>query len=123
MTADRGLTGVPIIGTVPLDSVLETPTLPPPRLEREPLQVVQQAPEIKTGRPVRVAGKRFTHGGTRFAVRGVTYGSFLPRSDGCPFPEGPAVRRDFAAIRGRGLNTVRTYAAPPVDVVDAAAEA
>jgi O-antigen biosynthesis protein len=72
---------------------------------------------------VRVAGKKFMLGGRPFPIRGVTYGSFLPRSDGSPFPETPVVRADFRMMRARGLNTVRTYAVPPVDVVDAAEEA
>jgi glycosyltransferase involved in cell wall biosynthesis len=71
---------------------------------------------------VRVAGKKFLVGGCPFRVRGVTYGSFLPRADGHPFPATTVVRDDFAAMRSLGLTTVRTYAVPPPDVLDAAEE-
>jgi glycosyltransferase involved in cell wall biosynthesis len=69
---------------------------------------------------VRISGKTFTVGGKPFGVRGVTYGSFLPRADGQQFPLASDVQRDFAAARGRGLNAVRTYQIPPLDVLEAA---
>ncbi len=68
-------------------------------------------------------GKFLSFDGRRFHVRGVTYGSFAPRSDGELVPEPARVRSDFAAMRAAGLNTVRTYTLPPEDVLDAAAEA
>jgi GT2 family glycosyltransferase len=52
----------------------------------------------------------------------VTYGSFLPRSDGARFPEPEVVRDDLAAMGRLGLNTVRTYDRPPGDVMAGAAE-
>ena len=55
-----------------------------------------------------ISGKTFTVAGTPFGIRGVTYGTFLPRADGQPFPSASDVQRDFAAIRERGLNAVRT---------------
>ncbi|WP_147263064.1 glycosyltransferase [Geodermatophilus sp. TF02-6] len=69
-----------------------------------------------------MAGKKFLAGGRTFPVRGVTYGSFLPRSDGSPFPELPGIRRDLSAMSALGLTTVRTYAVPPPDLVETAAE-
>ncbi|MFN2467142.1 MAG: glycosyltransferase [Gaiellaceae bacterium] len=67
-------------------------------------------------------GKFLLEGGAVFRVRGATYGSFRPRGDGEPFPESDRVEEDFLAMAGAGLNTVRTYALPPVDVLDLAAE-
>ncbi|HXA42102.1 MAG TPA: glycosyltransferase [Candidatus Solibacter sp.] len=71
---------------------------------------------------VRVDGKFFSLDGRRFNIRGVTYGTFRPRSDGARLPELDQVRLDFAAIRDAGFNTVRTYTSPPDDVLDIAAE-
>jgi O-antigen biosynthesis protein len=69
---------------------------------------------------VRVSGKIFIVGGRHFDIRGVTYGTFLPRADGQPFLPASDVQRDFASIRERGLNAVRTYHVPPPDVLEAA---
>jgi O-antigen biosynthesis protein len=69
---------------------------------------------------VRVSGKTFTVAGKHGCIRGVTYGTFLPRADGQPFLPASDVHRDFAAIRERGLNAVRTYHVPPLDVLEAA---
>jgi hypothetical protein len=67
-------------------------------------------------------GKHLRVGTDRFVVRGVTYGSFLPRSDGARYPEPELVRADLAAMDRLGLNTVRTYDRPPGDVMAGAAE-
>ncbi len=56
-------------------------------------------------------------------MRGVTYGSFAPRSDGALYPEPPRVAADFIAMAAAGLNTVRTYTVPPADVLEAAGAA
>ncbi len=71
---------------------------------------------------VRVVGRDLWLGAAPFRVRGVSYGSFLPRGDGEPFPEPERLRRDLESMRAAGLNTVRTYAVPPVDLLDRAAE-
>ena len=52
----------------------------------------------------------------------MTYGSFAPHADGENFPERARVLSDFRAMRAAGLNTVRTYSLPPVDVLDTADE-
>ncbi len=67
-------------------------------------------------------GKHLALGGDPFRVRGVTYGSFLPRIDGQPFPERPQLKKDLAAMAAVGLNTVRTYTLPPTELLDIAAE-
>ena len=65
-------------------------------------------------------GKFLSVDGAPFRVRAVTYGTFARRADGEPYPEPARVEADFRAIAAAGLNTVRTYTAPPRDVLDAA---
>ena len=65
-------------------------------------------------------GKHLRVGGAPHRVKGVTYGTFLPRSDGCRFPEPPQVERDLVAMAECGFNTVRTYDVPPPDLLDGA---
>ena len=65
-------------------------------------------------------GKHLALDGRPFRIRGVTYGSFVRRLDGEPFPERSTVKADFHAMADAGLNTVRVYELPPPDVVDAA---
>src|SRR5437773_9062287 len=77
---------------------------------------------VSTTARVAVDGKFLTVAGAPFRVHGATYGSFLPRADGEPFPAAERVRADFEAIATAGLNTIRTYSLPPADVLDLAAE-
>ncbi len=74
------------------------------------------------GERVQVDGKFFTRGGARFHFRGVTYGTFAPRADGARFREREQVKLDFAAMREADFSVVRTYTAPPDDVIDVAAD-
>ena len=71
---------------------------------------------------VRVDGKHFALGHDRFHLRGVTYGTFAPRDDGARFPSREVVKRDFAAIAEAGFTTVRTYTAPPDDLIELASD-
>ena len=71
---------------------------------------------------VRVDGKHFACGDRRFRFRGVTYGTFEPRGDGCQFPEREQAKEDFAAMREAGFSVVRTYTLPPDDLVELAAD-
>jgi hypothetical protein len=66
---------------------------------------------------VRSDGKFFALGNERFQFRGITYGTFKPRSDGERFPERDQVARDAAHIAANDFTVVRTYTAPPEDVV------
>jgi len=80
----------------------------------EPVRAVAPAP-----RP-RVCGKHLFVGGEKLWIRGVTYGPFRPGADGEPYPPAAVVEWDFRHMRASGLNAVRTYAAPPRRVLDAA---
>jgi GT2 family glycosyltransferase len=71
----------------------------------------------------RAAGKFLTVGTERLWVRGVTYGTFAPGTDGHRFPAREQVAIDFAAMAGHGLNAVRVYTVPPRWLLDAAAQA
>lgn len=72
---------------------------------------------------VRVDGKQFALGDDRFQFRGVTYGTFAPRGqDGARFPETDQVKRDLSAIADSGFTVVRTYTAPPDDLLELAGE-
>jgi glycosyltransferase involved in cell wall biosynthesis len=81
---------------------------------------------VENGRRARSHGRVLSDGkflsldGAPFRVRAVTYGTFAPRADSEPYPEPARVEADFRAIAAAGLNTVRTYTAPPCDVLDAA---
>lgn len=68
-------------------------------------------------------GKFFQLRDERFAFRGVTYGTFRPRStDEARFPDRERIKRDFAAMNAAGFTVVRTYTMPPDDLLDAAAD-
>src|SRR5689334_16378034 len=71
--------------------------------------------------PIEVDGKFFAAGGERFEFRGVTYGTFAPRSDGALFPERDQLERDLAKMRAAGFTVVRTYTLPTDDLLEAAA--
>lgn len=72
---------------------------------------------------VAVDGKQFALGVERFLFRGVTYGTFAPReADGARFPEVDQVKRDLSAMAEAGFTVVRTYTAPPDDLLELAGE-
>jgi GT2 family glycosyltransferase/sugar lactone lactonase YvrE len=66
-------------------------------------------------------GKFLQFGAERFLVKGVTYGTFAPDADGYQFPPRERVAEDFRLMAGLGINTVRTYTPPRVDLLDEAA--
>jgi glycosyltransferase involved in cell wall biosynthesis len=69
-----------------------------------------------------IDGKFFTSGGARFPVRGVSYGTFQPRDDGARFPNRSRIKTDMAAMNEAGFTVLRTYVAPPEDVLELAAD-
>ena len=66
-------------------------------------------------------GKFLQIGADRFLVKGVTYGTFAPDAEGCQFPSRERVAQDFRLMADLGINTVRTYTAPRLDLLDEAA--
>ncbi len=91
-----------------------------------PLNKVQ----VAQGRSVRatvgvgpqVDGKFLRVDGERFYVRGVTYGTFAETELGL-FPGLNRVEEDFAAMAAVGINTVRTYTVPGLEILNLAEEA
>jgi GT2 family glycosyltransferase len=67
-------------------------------------------------------GKFLYVGDQKLWVRGVTYGTFRPSAGGLMYPAPSVVRRDFSHIAAAGFNSVRTYTAPPVWLLDIAAD-
>ena len=69
---------------------------------------------------ISISGK-FVHGdGERLFIRGVGYGARATEDVGVLFPAFDRVARDFDAIAELGANTVRTYAPPPLSLLDEA---
>ena len=71
---------------------------------------------------VRRDGRHLVLGDHPLRVRGATYGTFVSRGDGQPYPEADVIRRDLAAMSAAGLDTVRVYSVPPVEILEAALE-
>ncbi|HEY2554942.1 MAG TPA: glycosyltransferase [Candidatus Cybelea sp.] len=70
-------------------------------------------------RPV-AQGKFLYAGGTKFYVRGTTYGTFALDENGNERHDPAGVERDFAMMAANGFNAVRTYTVPPRWMLDAA---
>jgi GT2 family glycosyltransferase len=68
----------------------------------------------------RVSGKFIFLGEDKFYVRGVTYGTFRPGTDGNQYRDPSVVDRDFAHMAASGVNAVRTYTVPPRWLLDTA---
>ena len=68
-----------------------------------------------------VDGKFFRVDGERFYIRGVTYGTFAEIKLGL-FSRLKRVEEDFAAREAVGINTVRTYTVPGLEILDLAEE-
>ena len=67
-----------------------------------------------------VRGKFIFIDGSKYWVRGVTYGTFAPDADGQQFPAPEVVESDLALMASNGLNTLRTYTVPPRWLLDIA---
>src|SRR5215469_8206580 len=72
---------------------------------------------------VRVDGKFFRLGETKFYAKGVAYGPFAPNAgqDGAGFASAEQTARDFAQIVELGANVIRVYQVPPKWLLDLAA--
>tara|TARA_B100000686_G_scaffold209267_1_gene216174 strand:- start:85 stop:2769 length:2685 start_codon:yes stop_codon:yes gene_type:complete len=77
----------------------------------------------ESGLSARVDGKFLAKEGRRFRIKGVSYGTFAPDSNGYQFPTLSRVREDFQSMTRSGINTVRTYTVPDLDFLDEAAAA
>jgi glycosyltransferase involved in cell wall biosynthesis len=84
-------------------------------------ELLASAPAVAD--PIRVHGKFFFAGAAKHFVKGVTYGPFATGTHHSPFPERAVVGRDFALMRGAGINTVRVFTVPPVWLLDMAEDA
>jgi GT2 family glycosyltransferase len=73
-----------------------------------------------TSARVSARGKFLFVGQEKLYLRGVTYGTFRPNGHGVDYPDPPTVERDFALMKASGINSVRTYKAPPRWVLDIA---
>jgi O-antigen biosynthesis protein len=69
-----------------------------------------------------VRGKFLFAGDSKLWVRGVTYGTFRPDTEGNEYNSRRVVEQDFAQMVANGVNTVRVYSVPPRWLLDAAAE-
>jgi GT2 family glycosyltransferase len=117
--ADAGLAEPRITGAAEMsalesdDIALDTPSV---------VDALPRAPEEPAG-SIRVHGKFFFAGEAKHFVKGVTYGPFGPGSHGAQFPEREIVERDFALMRGAGVNTARVFTVPPLWLLDMADQA
>ena len=90
--------------------------------------VIQRLPDVRphASRPdsarIVADGKFLQVGCERFLIKGVTYGTFAPDAGGYQFPSVERVAEDFRLMAGLGINTVRTYTAPRIDLLDEAAK-
>jgi O-antigen biosynthesis protein len=57
----------------------------------------------------------------RFLIKGVTYGTFAPDAHGYQFPPLTQIAEDFRLMAELGINSVRTYTPPRLDLLDEAA--
>src|SRR5918996_113453 len=83
--------------------------------------IVQHEKRASSTDRVAADGKFLRLGDERFLVKGVTYGTFAPDSQGCQFPPPRQVADDFRLMASLGVNTVRTYTPPRHDLLDEAA--
>ena len=77
-------------------------------------------PQDSTFRKPKAAGKFLVSSGRKVWIRGVTYGTFRPRTNGDHYPDPAVVDSDFSQIAANGLNAVRTYTVPPRWLLDLA---
>jgi GT2 family glycosyltransferase len=86
------------------------------------VEMLQHEPVLASADSIsqpQVRGKFLYAGEEKLYVRGVTYGTFRPTTDGDEYDRG-AVERDFAQMVEHGINAVRVYKLPPPWLLDAA---
>ena len=120
--ATASLTGScvgPLAGEGALTPVLRPDTMARNSLKSETLSRTAPEMNVASAGP-RVSGKFLEVDGCRFLIKGVTYGTFVPDSDGLQFPPLQQIDRDFQMMAAAGLNTVRVYTVPDTALLDAA---
>lgn len=65
-----------------------------------------------------VKGKFLYCGENKFYIKGVTYGTFAPDNNGSQFPDISTIEKDFTMMALSGINCIRTYTVPPVELLD-----
>jgi GT2 family glycosyltransferase len=70
---------------------------------------------------VEALGKFLIANGKKLYLRGVTYGTFAPDTNGTMFPGPETAEADFRRMVDAGINAVRTYTVPPAWLLDLAA--
>ncbi|HEY7284149.1 MAG TPA: hypothetical protein VH497_01810, partial [Vicinamibacterales bacterium] len=85
------------------------------------LSMPPRAADVSSAKVV-ADGKFLRAGSERFLIKGVTYGTFAPDADGYQFPSVRQIHADFEAMAELGINSVRTYTPPRIELLDAAAE-
>ncbi len=99
------------------------------RVAREPGVRADAAASAEVARPAKkalrpeVRGKFLFLDGKKLYLKGVTYGTFAPNEAGELFPEPTTVAADFARMVASGVNTLRTYTAPPRWLLELAQQA
>ena len=78
--------------------------------------------ESLSAQRVRVDGKFFRLGETKFFLKGVTYGPFAPNAKGEMFATPEQTRLDFGLVKELGANVLRVYYVPPRWFLDLAQE-
>ena len=96
-------------------------------IKSEPSQAVSlvEASAVPANVPFlrpRTSGRFLLVNGSRFWVKGVTYGTFRPNENGEPYPTRSKTRDDFERMREAGINTIRLYTPPPDWLADLASE-
>ena len=66
-------------------------------------------------------GKFLRVGDQRMLIKGVAYGTFAPDGQGYQFPALAQITEDFRLMAELGINTVRTYTPPRLELLDEAA--
>jgi len=82
---------------------------------------VRRPTPAATSARISADGKFLRADNERFLVKGVTYGTFAPDADGYQFPPLSHIAEDFRLMAALGINTVRTYTPPRLDLLDEAA--
>jgi O-antigen biosynthesis protein len=67
-----------------------------------------------------IDGKFIRIGSERYYLKGITYGTFAPDLFGYQFPSTGIVDADFSLMAKSGINTVRTYTIPSIEILDLA---